>query len=83
MREMQYAIYELKASQAEDKAVDKRTDGKTKYLIKYCNIPGICVPTRNVFQHEGSQRTRERSNHVKRGLNATGKERVAENKKEA
>ena len=27
-------------------------DGKTKDFKKYCNIPGICVPTMNVFKHE-------------------------------
>ena len=30
MRETQYAIFELKAAQAQDKAAEKRTNGKTK-----------------------------------------------------
>ena len=53
MRKIQYAIFELKAAQAQDKAVEERTDGKTRDFIKYCNIPGMCVPMRNVFEHEG------------------------------
>ena len=53
MQETQYAIFELKAAQAQDKAVEERTDGKTRDFIKYCNIPGMCVPMRNVFEHEG------------------------------
>ena len=46
MRETQYAIFELKAAQAQDKVVEERTDRKTKDFKKYCNIPGRCVPTR-------------------------------------
>ena len=53
MRETQYAIFELKATQAQEKAVEERTDGKTRDFIKYCNIPGLCVPTRNIFKHKG------------------------------
>ena len=53
MRETQYAIFELKASQTQDKAVEERTNGKTKDFKKYCNILGMCVPTMNVFEHEG------------------------------
>ena len=52
-RETKYAILELKAAQAQDKAVEERTDGKTKDFKKYCNIPGMCVPTGNMFKHEG------------------------------
>ena len=52
-RETQYTIFELKAAQAQDKAVEERTDWKTKDFKKYCIIPGMCVPTRKVFKHEG------------------------------
>ena len=52
MQQTQYVIFELKAAQAQDKAVDERTDGKTINLIKYCNIPWMCVPIRNVFKHK-------------------------------
>ena len=52
MRETQYAIFELKATQAKDKVVEERTDGKTKDFKKYCSIPGMCVPIRNVFKHK-------------------------------
>ena len=49
MRETKYAIFELKVAQAQDKAVEERTNWKTKDFKEYCKIPGICVPTRNVF----------------------------------
>ena len=53
MGETQYAIFELKSAQAQDKAAEERTDGKTKDFKKYCNIPVMCVSTMNVFEHKG------------------------------
>ena len=53
MRETQYTIFELEATQVQDKAVEERTDGKTRDFIKYCNILGMCVQTRYVFEYEG------------------------------
>ena len=53
MQETQYAIFDLKAAQAQDKAVEERIDRQTRDFIKYRNIPGMCVPTRNAFEHEG------------------------------
>ena len=53
MRETQYAIFELKAAQTQYKTVEERTDRKTRDFTKYCNIPRMGVPTRNVFKHEG------------------------------
>ena len=53
MRETQYVVFELKAAQAQDKAVEEKTTGKTKDFKKYCKIPKRCVPTRNMFNHEG------------------------------
>ena len=62
MRETQYAIFELKAAQAQDKAVEERRNGKTKDFKEYCKIPKRCVPTRNMFNHEGCIE-RERHQH--------------------
>jgi hypothetical protein len=53
MRKTQYAIFELKLAQAQDKAVEERTDWKTRDFIKHFNIPGMCLPTRKVFKHKG------------------------------
>ena len=39
MWETQYAIFELKAAQAQEKAVEESTDGKSRDFMKYCNIP--------------------------------------------
>ena len=52
MRETQYAIFELKAAKAQDKAVEERTNRETKDFKQYCNMPGMCVPTMNVFEHK-------------------------------
>ena len=90
MKETQYAIFKPKAARAQDKAVEERTDGKTKDFKTHCNIPGMCVPTRNMFEHEGCieeerarrKKTRERSSRVKRGSNTAGKERVMQHRKE-
>ena len=85
----QYAIFELKASQAHDKTVEERTDGKTRDFIKYCNIPGKYVSTRNVFKYKGyikeeraeRKKSRKRSSHVKTDPNKTGRERLKHNEK--
>ena len=53
MRETHYAISGLKAGQAQDKAVEERTSGKTKDFREYCKTTGMFVPTRTVFDHEG------------------------------
>ena len=53
MRETQYAIFELKVAQAQDKTVEERTDGETRDLTEHYKIPGLCVLTRNVFEHDG------------------------------
>ena len=50
----------------------------------------MCVPTRDVFEHEGyieeerarQKKTRKRSSRVKTGSTKVGKERVAQNKRE-
>ena len=52
MRETQYAIFELKAAQTQDKAVEERTNKKTKDFKEYCKTNGMCVPMRNVFDHK-------------------------------
>ena len=52
MRETHYAIFELKAAHTQDKTVEERTNGKTKDFKEYCKTNGMCVPTRNMFDHE-------------------------------
>ena len=42
MRETQYVIFEQKAVQAQDKAVAKRTDGKTRDFKEHCKISEMC-----------------------------------------
>ena len=53
IKETQYAIFELKAAKAQDKAVEKRTNRATKDFKEYFNIPGMCVPTTKAFEHKG------------------------------
>ena len=89
MQETQYVIFELQPAQAQDKAVKERTDGKMIDFIKYCNIPGMCVPTRKVFERKGCieeersrhKKTRNRSSHVETCSNKIGKEQVTRNKR--
>ena len=51
MQETKYSIFELIAAQAQDKAVEERTQAKTRDFIEHCKIPVMCVPARNVSEH--------------------------------
>ena len=59
----------VKAAQAQDKAVEERTNGKRQDLQEYCKTPGICVPARNMFDHE-SCIDEERAQRKKQGKEA-------------
>ena len=53
IRETQYAIFKLKAAKAQDNTVEERTNKETTYFKQYYNMPGMCIPTMKVFEHEG------------------------------
>ena len=75
--EVQYAIFELEALEAQDKLVAKRTGGKTRCWETYIKMCGEGVPVDNIVDGEGSLKEPEGEEDGKEAVRETKKARGA------